>query len=59
MTPEMRNHVADAIVDRLIRDLSDRMGFDAVWDQCDDEVRESMKQRWREKVAEELRRWVE
>ena len=37
---------AEEIVDSIIRDLTDRSGFDGMWDSLDDDIRQEIRSKW-------------
>lgn len=42
----MDKRTAEVIVDEIITDLTDRKGFDAMWDEIDDDIRDEIRDTW-------------
>lgn len=42
--------LADAIVDDIVKDLTDRRGLNDAWDSIDADIREEIRQLWRQIV---------
>ena len=42
------------IIDRIIEDLSDRCGLGDEWDQIDDDIKDEIKEKWKDIVLDVL-----
>lgn len=53
MTKETKS---EKIINRIVKDLSDRRGLRQEWEKIDDDIKDEIKQVWREIVDDEIRK---